>query len=375
MRQSEIVTDPLGWLSRERPDHPVYFFDPAQLQATARRFMGLFPGLVSYAVKANDSREVLGNLAAAGLSAFDVASPDEMTAVRQIAPGAALHYHNPVRSRGEITEGIRQRVTSWSVDDPDELAKLLAMLPSGSEIAVRLKLPVGGAVYDFGEKFGADPILARGLLRKVAEAGHLPSMTFHPGTQCTDPAAWSSYIAACADIARHADVRLERLNVGGGFGIARAGAGDPLPGICAAIRAAVASHFAHPPRLVCEPGRAMVAGAYTLAVPVKAVRATSVYLADGIYGGLSEAPQMGAPDRRAAIAPDGTLRSGCPRSRVVFGPTCDSLDRLPDQVDLPDDLAEGDYLIFDKMGAYSFATTTRFNGYGQAEVVTLSIAV
>ena len=132
---------------------------------------------------------MLANLAAAGISTFDVASPGEMAAVRAVCPQASLHYNNPVRSLAEVAIGMSQHVTSWSVDDPEELDKLSA-LPKGTEIAVRFALPVAGAAYDFGDKFGATPDQAVDLLRRVANAGWTPASSFHPGTQCEDPAAW-----------------------------------------------------------------------------------------------------------------------------------------------------------------------------------------
>jgi ornithine decarboxylase len=58
-------------------------------------------------------------------------------------------------------------------------------------------------------------------------------------------------------------------------------------------------------------------------------------------------------------------------SRIVFGPTCDSIDRLPGEMMLPADLAEGDYLLFHGMGAYSTVTNTRFNGFGELSVETV----
>ncbi|NIP76590.1 MAG: type III PLP-dependent enzyme, partial [Xanthomonadales bacterium] len=72
----------------------------------------------------------------------------------------------------------------------------LGGVPQGTEVSVRLHLPVEGAAYDFGAKFGADPEDAADVLRAVADAGFVASMTFHPGTQCADPTAWVSYIAA-----------------------------------------------------------------------------------------------------------------------------------------------------------------------------------
>ena len=363
---------PDAYLSQVRPDHPVLFFSPAILQETARRFQRGFPGLVTYAVKANDDDAVIENLVAAGLGAFDVASPFEMEKVRRLHPGAVLHYNNPVRSRAEIRTALRHGIASWSIDDPAELEKLLeAGLPQDSEIAVRLRLPVEGAAYDFGAKFGADPDLAAHLLARVADAGFRPAMTFHPGTQCADPAAWKAYIDVCASVAKTADVRLTRLNVGGGFAAHRTGDAPNLEAIFAGISTAVDTAFGtERPDLVCEPGRAMVAEAFALATRVKGIRPDgSLFLNDGIYGGLAEAPILGNVDRIEVLSAQGP-RLAPPTPRVVFGPTCDSLDRLPGDVPLPGDIASEDYVIFRGMGAYSTATVTRFNGYGAIDVVT-----
>jgi len=374
MQHAERWSDPVTHITRTAPDAPVLYFSPDRLQATARAFRAGFPGLVSYAVKANPGEEVLANLVAAGVTAFDVASPAEMHAVRAASNGAVLHYHNPVRSPSEVAEAARLGVGAWSVDCPREVAKLVGVVPEGAEVSVRLALPVRGAAYDFGAKFGLGPEAAADLLRDVAARGYAPSLTFHPGTQCADPRAWVSYIAAAADVARAAGVRLARLNVGGGFAAHRAGTAPELGAIFDHIGAAMARHFpTNPPALVCEPGRAMVAEAFTLGLRVKALRGCgAVFLNDGVYGALSEARDIGAPDRIRAIAPDGTERRGAPVTRVVFGPTCDSLDRLPDALPLPGDIAEGDHLLIAGMGAYSRSLSTAFNGYGLREVVTVA---
>ncbi len=140
------------------------------------------------------------------------------------------------------------------------------------------------------------------------------------------------------------------------------------------IRAATAKAFApNPPKLVCEPGRAMVAEAYSLATRIRAVDARgNIFLNDGIYGGLAEYPVIEATDRITALCQDGQILTGPTSPKTLFGPTCDSLDVLHSQHMLPDYLAEGDYLVFHGMGAYSCALSTRFNGYGQHQVVNLS---
>ncbi|WP_101065426.1 type III PLP-dependent enzyme [Roseovarius salinarum] len=372
MREIPTWPDPATHLRRARPDAATLYFSPAVLQATARRFMQGFDGLVTYAVKANPEPAVLDNLVAAGVRAFDVASPAEMAAVRAACPDAALHYNNPVRSRDEIAAARAHGVASWSVDCRAELDKLEGLDP-GTEIAVRLALPVAGAAYDFGDKFGAGPGAAAVLLAEVAARGFTPAMTFHPGTQCADPDAWASYINACADVARTAGVRIARLNVGGGFAAHRSGDAPDLERIFARVSAETGRAFgAHPPALVCEPGRAMVAEAVVLATRVKAVRECgALFLNDGIYGALAEARDVGAPGRFRVLAPDGTPRSGTAAPRTVFGPTCDSLDRLPGPLSLPGDVAEGDYVLFSGMGAYARSLATGFNGYRPQGPVTV----
>jgi len=343
------------------------------LQATARRFLKGFDGLVTYAVKANPHPEMVEGLWRAGLRVFDVASPAEMALVRARCPGAVLHYHNPVRSQPEVMAGLAHRCVSWSVDRMSELEKLAA-LPAGTEVAVRLKLPVAGAAYDFGAKFGADPAGAVALLRRVAAMGLTPSLTFHPGTQCRSAEPWARYIHAAAEVAREAGVTLHRLNVGGGFPSDRGEGSPDLETIFATIGRATREAFETPPALVCEPGRGLCAEAVMLALKVKAVEAEAVFVNDGIYGGMAEWRDLGMAGRVRVVDPAGRLRDGRAQPRIVFGPTCDSLDRLPEPMALPAAVAEGDFVICEGMGAYSGALVTGFNGYGARRVVRMSAA-
>lgn len=373
MHQSRTpASSAIAYLTSVQPDQPVLFFDPSELAQSYSRFVKGFPGLVTYAVKANDSVEVLENLVVLGMTAFDVASPVEMRRVRQILPEAVLHYNNPVRSRAEIREGVEHGVVSWSVDCMSELTKLIEGGATG-EISVRLKLPVGGAAYDFGEKFGADPQLAVELLQAVSSAGFSPAMTFHPGTQCNSPTAWQRYIEECANIAVLAGVELARLNVGGGYAAHRTGNAPVIESIFETIDKTVTRVFgARRPALVCEPGRAMVAESYQMAVRVKAIKNDQLlYLNDGIYGGMAEWRDLGEMDRHQVVSTEGEAKKGSPKNYTLYGPTCDSLDRIPGEICLPANIAEEDYVLLAGMGAYSTATATPFNGYGDLLRVTL----
>ena len=57
---------------------------------------------------------------------------------------------------------------------------------------------------------------------------------------------------------------------------------------------------------------------------------------------------------------------------MLFGPTCDSMDRLPGEAAVPVAIAEDDFIVFDAMGAYGSVTATQFNGYGGLRSVIVS---
>jgi ornithine decarboxylase len=370
-----IWTNPSEFLRSQQPDNPVMFFAPAVLQATARRFIDGFPGMVTYAVKSNPDEMVIQNLVAAGVKGFDVASPAEIALIRRLAPGAAMHYNNPVRARHEIAFAVEQGVVSYSVDSASELDKLIAIVPAdGTEITVRFKLPVKGAAYNFGAKFGATVEVAAELLKRVAAAGFIPSLTFHPGTQCIRPMTWDAYLRAAAEICQLAGVKARRLNTGGGFPSYRVSGELPdLEAIFETIDRVTGEVFGDDrPALVCEPGRGMVAESITSAARVKGVRdGAHVFLNDGVYGCMDELPLTGMIDRVSVVTSEGKKRQGAREGRIVFGPTCDSVDQLPGEVMLPGDIAEGDYLLIEGMGAYSTATNTLFNGFGAVSLVTV----
>ncbi len=356
---------PISYLKSAQPDAPVLFNAPAILHATAQRFLAGFPGLVTFAVKANPDETVITNLLAAGIKAFDVASPFEIALMRRLGGNVALHYHNPVKSKSEIAFAHKNGVKSYSLDSHSELKRIAAIVPAkGTELSARFKLNIKGGHYDFGSKFGLVENEAATLLKAVADAGFTPSLTFHPGTQCVDPAAYTKYIHAAARIAKAAGVEIHRLNVGGGFPSRRGESVPELEVFFDAIDAAM-SAFPTRPALVCEPGRGMIGPAFALAVGVKAIRDNGdIFLNDGIYGGLTEFPYLTVNTDFTVHASDGTQRLGQTKPARVFGPTCDSADVVPAPMNLPTDLEEGDFILFHGMGAYVLGLNTAFNGYG-----------
>ncbi len=360
---------PEAYIAAEKPEEPVFCLSTTALTQTARHFLNGFPGETAYAVKANPETTILLSLIAAGVRRFDVASPDEIAEVIDLAPEARLQYNNPVKSRSEIMFALKRGVRAFAADSAAEIEKIADCAGATPLLlSVRFRLPILTAAYDFGAKFGAEPKQAAELLRLAAARGMRADLTFHPGSQCVSPLTYDAYIRAAAVIAKDADLALTSLNVGGGFPVDRLGGGQTPPTLQAffdAIRTATEDVFGRSaPTLSCEPGRSMVGPSCALITRVKLAREDgAIFLNDGIYGGLGETPLLNSTNRFRVVDETGRPRKGAQRPAVFFGPTCDSLDRLPGDLTAPSDIAEGDYVLFQAMGAYGSATTTRFNGY------------
>ena len=63
------------------------------------------------------------------------------------------------------------------------------------------------------------------------------------------------------------------------------------------------------------------------------------------------------------------FKKGATQIASVFGPTCDALDVVSVAEDLPLNLQLGDRLYSEKIGAYTTASATNFNGMPMPKVV------
>lgn len=363
-----------------QPEEAVFCFSAQTLKARLAQFMAGFPGTVSFAVKSNPSREVVTALAEGGLTHWDVASVHEMALVRSVSPHAHFHYHNPVKSRREISDAYHTYgCRRFAVDAREEVAKIAEITGNDTsvELAVRFVLPRdrGASAHDFSTKFGAPEHIAIELLRDIARRGMVPVMTFHPGSQSRDPQVYVRHIEAAHRIAKAAGVHIGKLNVGGGFPASYPHSKPvaPLEHFFQLIAEATTRYFGKgtEPQLECEPGRGLVANSMSLLTRIKLVCSDGddIFLNDGIYGGLMEFMQVVELQPPFRVIRDGEVLEGPTKPWKVFGPTCDPLDVLPTTLDLPATIRDEDYVEFGTLGAYGIATSTLFNGYGDHAVI------
>ncbi|MDI6028004.1 alanine racemase [Corticibacterium sp. UT-5YL-CI-8] len=363
-----------------RPDEPVYCFRPEVLKADARGFMAMFPGRTAYAVKTNGEQLVLKTLAEAGVDMFDVASPGEFAAVRAVSADAEMIYMHPVKAQSDIRLALEKYgIRVIAVDHEDEITKLMRVVraldidPGGITVFVRIQTK-GHAAYELSKKFGAGPAYAVELAQRLNRHGYKVGLCFHVGSQIEDPDTYERALASADWIRNRVGFEIAGLDVGGGFP-AEYGH-DPnskkpqMPSIgqiMSRLRSDIEEYQFDTMPLVAEPGRVIVAKAFSLIVRVLLRKGRRLYINDGIWASLSDS-WTGKITLPARFIPDPAIRTrnGNDKTIVPFkvcGATCDSVDILSRPFWLPETIDTGDWIEIGHIGAYSLSLRTRFNGF------------
>ena len=371
---------------RLKPETPVQCVFPHAVRSQAKKFIDLFPGRVLYAVKCNPGPDMLRHMYAEGIRHFDVASLDEARLIKGLFKDAKLHFMHPVKSRESIRRAYRMGIRDFSLDSAAELMKLMEETRSARDLRLFIRLAVAGnaAAYDLSGKFGAAPTSAADLLRHARKLAAKVGICFHVGSQCMDPAAYTAAIGRALDVASKAKVKIDILDIGGGFPATYPNmTPPPLENFIDAIKVAAQPFVDQGAELWCEPGRAMVAAAASMLVRVNLRKGRRLYINDGTYGSLFDAgalnwkfpvrlvrPQKGG---KGNTHKDANARP--PSEKMVpfmfYGPTCDNLDKMKGPFCLPEDTQEGDWIEIGMLGAYGSTMQTRFNGFHSEFVATV----
>jgi ornithine decarboxylase len=350
---------------------PFLVCDRSSVERRYEELTDLLPELsVFYAMKCNSAGPVLGTLAGLG-SSFEVASPAELRmATATGVPAADVLYSNPVKAPGHIAEAHAAGLNRFAFDSEGELHKLALHAP-GASVYARLRVNDEASLFPLSKKFGMSVDEAARLLEQASHLGLVPyGVTFHAGSQCTNPMAWDRALEDCAAVMRQLlrqGIRLRMVNLGGGL---PARYTTPVPEvalIAAVIRTALTRLPYQPEVLAAEPGRYLVAESGVLAASVIGLDHRDgqrwAFLDVGGYNGMMEAVQTGGRWLFPLLTsrPDHFRSASVPT--VVTGPSCDSSDTMFYDAPLPATLEVGDRVYIGSAGAYTSTYASTFNGF------------
>ena len=359
-------------------DDVAYILYPQRVAARAEQFLAGFPGTSLYAVKANPHPAMLKILWSAGIRHFDVASIREIDLIQSLSTDARLYLMHPVKSRKTIAYAYQAGVRDMAFDCLAELDKIIDETAHADDLNLHLRLavPNGAAIMPLAGKFGADwdhaiecLIAARPLARKLG-------LTFHVGSQCLDPQAYSATIKYVRALLDAAGIELDTLDCGGGFPVQYPGMDvASLETYFETIQAALIEYGFSELEIFGEPGRALCAEGGSTLARVELRKGNDLYLNEGSFGSLFDAGRFSWKHETRRHRPDGDKPDMQTQYKTIgyrfFGPTCDSSDVMAGPFHLPDDIREGDWVEICNLGAYGQALVTNFNGFQSETTVAI----
>jgi ornithine decarboxylase len=357
----------------KRPPTPCVVIDLDIVRAKYAALQKLWPTAnIYYAVKANPAPEIISALAEVGAN-FDLASPGEIDLCLGLSiPSERLSFGNTIKRESAIAKSWTDGIRLFAFDSVAELEKL-ARRAAGARVFCRMLTENKGAEWPLTRKFGCESHMAVDLLIKAKKLGLDPvGVSFHVGSQQTDPQQWGAAIAHAAWIfhdCAHQGVNLELINLGGGLPAHYREPVPPLEAYAEAIETALRKEFASSrPHIMIEPGRYLVGDAGVLQTEIVLIARKSaheherwIYLDAGLYNGLDETLNERI-HYRIRTSRDG----GAGGPAILAGPTCDSTDVLYRRhpYELPLDLEIGDTVDFLSAGAYTGSiASVAFNGF------------
>ena len=352
-----------------RPDKPVYCIRKKSILSASKFFQKNFPGKILYAVKTNPHPEVIKTLLKSGINQFDVASVEEIKAVRKFDQVSKCSFMHTIKSREDISEAyFKYGVKTFALDTKDELIKIIESTSNAKDLELFVRVAVSNehAEIDLSKKFGAINSEAAGLLRLVKQHSKKIGLSFHVGSQCMHPISYSKGIFEIANIIKKTKIVPDYLNIGGGFPTIYPDLIPPsLESYFDEIKKGLENlKIEKLPEIICEPGRALVAESGSTIVRVNLRKKQKLYINDGTYGTLFDA---GTPN---IVFPSKMIKDNS--NKIIskkltafdfYGPTCDSMDYMKGPFLLPNNIKENDYIELGQLGSYGLTFRTQFNGF------------
>lgn len=390
-------------LAGKSTDLPLLCVFPSQAEKRANDFCRQFNGTMAYSVKTNPDESVLKAIAsgaqkAAKKIAFDVASIPEIELTKCLFPDAQLYFMHPMKKESWIHRAYHDfGVRHFVVDHPLELQKFRAANYKDLTIFVRFSTIAGDAkgsdsvpAYNLSAKFGAAPEHAIALLKAVSDGGHQAALAFHVGSQNETSANWKNAFDIARRIIGESTAKIGTLDIGGGMpgGYGSFSVGDAQNVTAEVVALAHAFGRELGLELIAEPGRAIVFDSMSVVAEIIGRREPHerakqgdprpiLHIDEGIWSSLQASLTASLDKLRTGRKPTFQWPTRAHMGKApepnrkfeIMGVTCDSVDVLFCDYELPGNIGIGDHIEFGHAGAYGTALRNRFNGFGEHERV------
>lgn len=373
-------------LEKHQSENPFFVVNLGNIVRQYNKWITYLPRVKPfYAVKCNPDDVILTLLAKLGCS-FDCASKNEIAKIINlgVSPDDII-FANPCKLSSQIKFSRAHDVDLLTFDSENELYKTKLYHPE-AKLLLRIKTDDRNSVCKFSCKFGADMDDVIEML-KVAKQLKLNviGVSFHVGSNCHDVNTYANSINDAKkvfDLAKDIGYDLSLLDLGGGYPATDTDI-IAFKDIANVINTTLDTFIIDYPELeiIAEPGRFFVGSSHTLVLNIinkkininkeTGEKQITYYCNDGVYSSLNNIVMD-----HFVISENNTFpfseRNEKKYKCSIYGPTCDSADKLTDSISLPD-LCIGEYIFIDEVGAYirmwvpNSPNVDGFNGFSYTE--------
>jgi ornithine decarboxylase len=364
----DIIND---FLEDNKSEKPFYLIDLGEVVSAFNLWNKLLPDIKPYyAIKSNPNLAIIEALASLGVH-FDCASEAEIKTIIEVTNDPTrIIFANPCKMSSQIRYARANDVDLMTFDCEEELYKIKLYHPY-TKLILRLAVDESGSVCKFNKKFGCFMDQVEELL-KISSTLKLDviGFSFHVGSSCSSPECYYEAIKTCreaVDIAINLGLTITTIDIGGGF---PGNDNIKFEQITQKINLAITDFFKDKVmdksiKFIAEPGRYFVEKSHTLVLNIigkkklkdKNEQLIIYYLNDGVYNSFN----CILYDYRIPIILPFNERDGILHKSKLFGPTCDSIDLITENIMLPE-LAIGEWVYVENFGAYTVAASSEFNG-------------
>ncbi|HHY41273.1 MAG TPA: diaminopimelate decarboxylase [Thermoanaerobacterales bacterium] len=377
---------------------PLYVMDENLIRENCRSFLNSMRSLhenseVIYAGKAFLTIEMCRIIEEEGLC-LDVVSGGELyTAIKAQFPIKRIYFHGNNKSYDELKMAIENGVGRIIVDNFYELELLrdLAKKYPGKKINVLLRLTPGieAHTHDYIKTgqidskfgFGMENGQAMQAVESALSIKGLKLMGFHChiGSQIFEDEPFKDaaqiMIKFAKDVFDRYGFTTKEIDFGGGFGIKYRETDKPLPvkeyiqTLVTSVKESCKNYGLHVPKLLIEPGRAIIGEAGTTLYTIGAIKnIPGIRKYVSVDGGMSDniRPALYGAEYSAIVA----NKANSPKVEKVSiaGKCCESGDMLIWDIDLPK-IEPGDILAVFSTGAYHYSMASNYNMLPKPAVV------
>lgn len=324
---------------------------------------------------------------------LDVVSGGELyTALKANFPASKIYMHGNNKTKDELVLAINSNIGRIIVDNTNELElidNLCGELSKKVSVLLRVNPGIEAHTHEYiqtsknDSKFGIsiynEDICEIINAFQTSKNVNLKGFHCHIGSQIFEENSFYSAISVMIGflekVRNQCNFVTEELNLGGGYGVYYSTGDKPvnlescLQNMLIIIKDEVDKLNLRVPKIIIEPGRAIVANAGTTLYNIGGTKKTyggkNFIFVDG---GMSDNPRTALYDAKYEAVVANKMNSLKEENYTVAGKCCESGDVIIKNIDLPK-VYTGDILAVLSTGAYNYSMASNYNRIPRPAVV------